>query len=206
MTDLLYVNASPRGEASVSTQSAAIFLQALPDTVTVIRLDLFHSDLPEYTPELARAKQKFATGTEMTEEEARQWQEVTDLVNQFTEVDHYLLAVPMWNFSVPYKLKQYIDLITHPGLTFTRDAGGIRGLASGDTTVIFARGGNYSPKNGQPDPYDFQSPYLNAWLELVGLGPVSEVLAQGTLAGPDAATQAVDNVRQQLESLAKRLG
>ena len=205
MSELLYINASPRGEASASTQAATLFLQALSSTVTVTRLDLFHSDLPEYTPELARAKQKFAMSDEMTEEEARQWREVTALVNQLTRADYYLLAVPMWNFSVPYKLKQYIDLVTHPGLTFIRDAEGIRGLASGGVTVIFARGGHYSPKNGQPDPYDFQSPYLSAWLGLVGLGPVSEVLVQGTLTGADAATQAVNNAREQLESLAKRL-
>ena len=112
------------------------------------------------------------------------------------------INVPMWNFSVPYRLKQYIDLITHPGLTFTREADGIRGLASGPATVIYARGGDYSPKDGKPDPFDFQSPYLSAWLGLVGLGPVDEVLVQTTMAGPDALANAVQGVKDQLMSLA----
>ncbi len=93
---------------------------------------------------------------------------ITQLVTQFLAADHYLLAVPMWNFSVPYKLKQYIDLITHPNLTFALGEKGMQGLATGNAVVVYSRGGDYSPKDGKPDAYDFQSPYLAAWLGLVG--------------------------------------
>jgi len=203
MTKLLYISASPRGEVAASTQAGEVFLRALPASVTVVHKDLFASALPEITPEIASAKQKFAMGVELEAAEAHQWAAVTELVEEFVGADQYLFGVPMWNFSVPYKLKQYIDLITHPGLTFTRDAQGIRGLASGNATVIYSRGGDYSPKDGQPDPYDFQSPYLNAWLGLVGLGPVAEVLVQGTMAGPDALGQALAGATPQLEALAQ---
>jgi FMN-dependent NADH-azoreductase len=169
-------------------------------------MDLFDAGLPEFTGELASAKQKFLMGQELTVAEQQQWQAVTQLVEQFVGADHYLFGVPMWNFNVPYKLKQYIDLITHPGLTFTRDEQGIRGLASGATTVIYSRGGDYSPKDGAPDPYDFQSPYLRAWLGLVGLGPVTEVLVQSTMAGPDALAAAVHSAAGQLVAAAQQLG
>ena len=112
----------------------------------------------------------------------------------------------MWNFSIPYKLKQYIDLITHPGLTFTQDENGPRGLASGTATLIYSRGGDYSPKDGKPDPFDFQSPYMNGWTSLVGLGPVSEVLVQRTMAGPDAVNEALEAQKNQLVALAQALG
>lgn len=203
MTTLLYINASPRGEDAASTQAAAGFLAALPAGVQVDRLDLFDMDLPEYTAVLASAKQHTMMGADLSADEQAQWQKVTQLVEQFVSADCYLLGVPMWNFSVPYKLKQYIDLVTHPGLTFTSDAEGIRGLASGPATVIYSRGGDYSPKDGNPDPFDFQSPYLNAWLGLVGLGPVTEVLVQATLAGPDALTQAVQGAESQLVAAAQ---
>lgn len=205
MAKLLYLNASPRGEVAASTRAAELFVSALPAHVTVERIDLFDAQLPEFTAELASAKQKFAMGMDLSDEEARQWRVITRIVEQFVSADHYLLGVPMWNFSVPYKLKQYIDLVTHPGLTFTRDEQGIRGLASGNVTIIYSRGGNYSPTDGKPDPYDFQSPYLQAWLGLVGLGPVSEVLVQGTMAGPNAAQDAVADAQAQLELLAQNL-
>jgi len=168
-------------------------------------VDLFDAGLPAFTAALASAKQKFAVGADLTEEEQRQWQVVTDLVAQFKAADHYLLGVPMWNFSLPYILKQYIDLITHPQLTFTRDEQGMRGLAAGPVTVIYSRGGNYSPKDGKPDPYDFQSPYLKAWLALVGLGPVEEILVQGTMAGPDALAEAVQGAAAQLLAAAGKV-
>ncbi len=205
MAKLLYLNASPRGEVAASTQAAELFISALSADVVVERIDLFDAQLPEFTAELASAKQKFAMGMDLSDAEARQWQVITRIVEQFVSADHYLLGVPMWNFSVPYKLKQYIDLITHPGLTFTRDEQGIRGLASGSVTVIYSRGGTYSPTDGKPDPYDFQSPYLQAWLGLVGLGPVSEVLVQATMAGPNALQEAVAGAQAQLASLAQEL-
>lgn len=206
MTNLLYINASPRGDLSAANQAASIFTDALPDSVKVNRLNLFEASLPEITLEITAAKMKFAMGLDLGEEEAEQWTAITNLVSQFVEADSYLFCVPMWNFSIPYKLKQYIDLITHPGLTFTRDENGPRGIASGPATLIYSRGGDYSPKDGKPDPFDFQSPYMNAWTRLVGLEPISEILVQKTMAGPDALSMTIEAQKSQLAALAKGLG
>jgi len=205
MTNLLYVSASPRGDFSAAEAAASVFLESLSDSVNVNKVNLFVRNLPEVTLEITSAKMKFAMGAELTEEESRQWAGVINLVDEFKAADHYLLGVPMWNFSVPYKFKQYVDLLTHPGLTFTRDENGIRGLASGSATVIYSRGGDYSPKDGKPDPFDFQSPYMNAWLGLVGLNPVNEVLVQNTMAGPNGIANAVAAVTEQLQSLAREI-
>ncbi len=206
MTNLLYINASPRSEASAANQASFIFTQALPNSVRVDRLNLFEAQLPEVTLEITAAKMKFARGLDLDDEEARQWSAITHLVSQFVEADRYLFAIPMWNFSIPYKLKQYIDLITHPGLTFTSDENGPKGLASGPATLIYSRGGDYSPKDGKPDPFDFQSPYMNAWTRMVGLDPVSEVLVQKTMAGPDALKETLEAQRSALIALATALG
>ncbi|MBT6891727.1 MAG: FMN-dependent NADH-azoreductase, partial [Gammaproteobacteria bacterium] len=185
---------------------ALIFTDALADSVQVNRLDLFDAKLPEVTLEITAAKMKFAMGLDLNDDEAKQWTAITNLVTQFVEADGYLFSIPMWNFSIPYKLKQYIDLITHPGLTFTSDENGPKGLASGQATLIYSRGGDYSPKDGKPDPFDFQSPYMNAWTRLVGLDPVSEVLVQKTMAGPDALNETLNVQKSQLVSLAKEMG
>ncbi len=205
MTQLLYLNASPRGDAAASTQAAKHFIEAVSGNVEIQQINLFEANLPEFSAELASAKQKFSIGMDLTEAESRAWSQATELVETFASADHYLFGVPMWNFSLPYKLKQYIDLITHPGLTFKADKDGIRGLVSGAATVIYSRGGDYSPKNGEPDPYDFQSPYLRAWLSLVGLNPVEEVLVQSTMAGPDAQQAAVSQAAERLQKLASKI-
>ncbi len=205
MTKVLYICASPRGEDSAAVQGARVFLGALADSVTVTEFNLFSESLPEYTHTLAGAKQKTMTAMELSAAEAAEWAQVTKLVDQFLSADHVLMAVPMWNFGVPYKFKQYIDLLTHPGLTFRMAKDGPRGVGSATGTVIYSRGGNYSPKNGQPDPFDFQSPYVKAWASLVGINPLEEVLIQGTMAGPEAQQQAVDAVTGQLTGAAAGL-
>ncbi len=206
MSKLLYISASPRGDDSASIQAARIFIDTLPDAIDVTHLDLSTLPMPDVTANVCSAKSKFMMGQELNAEEASEWKTVTQFVDTFLAADHYLIAVPMWNFSVPYTMKQYIDLITHPGLTFAADDKGMRGLASGDVTVIYARGGDYSPKNGEPDPFDFQSTYLKGWFTLVGLSPVNEVLVQRTMAGPDAQADAVEGARAQLERLAQSIG
>ena len=37
---------------------------------------------------------------------------------RFALADRVLISTPMWNFGIPYKLKQWIDVITQPGLAF----------------------------------------------------------------------------------------
>ena len=198
MTNLLYLSASPRGALSASCQAAGVFLEALHDDVSVNHIDLFSRQLPDVTLEVTSAKIKSFMSMELEAEEARQWTVITGLVREFLAADHYLMAIPMWNFGVPYKFKQYIDLINHPGLTFTRDENGPRGLASGTATLIYARGGNYAPKDGKPDPMDFQSTYMKAWLMSIGITDVTEVPVQNTMGGPDVVRQTIDGVRDLL--------
>lgn len=206
MTEVLYLCASPRGEDSTAVQAARVFLDGLSDEVRVSELNLFNEQLPEYTHALTDAKQKTMMGLELSGAEANEWARVTELVDQFLRSDHVLMAVPMWNFGIPYKFKQYIDLLTHPGLTFAMDKDGPRGIGSASGTVIYSRGGNYSPKDGQPDPFDFQSPYIQAWAALVGISPLEEVLVQGTLAGREAQGEAVASASEQLKAAAAKLG
>lgn len=205
MTTLLYIESSPREADSYSSQAAAIYLDALPASVQVERLNLFAANLPEFDAVAAAAKYKVMGGRPLSPAEEGAWSEVVALVERFKAADHYLIAAPMWNFGIPYKLKQYIDLITHPGLTFSPRPDGMEGLARGDAVVIYSRGGNYGPKDGQPDPYDHQSPYLQAWLGLVGVGPVVEVAVEGTMRPPAGADSHLDGVRARLEDLAAGL-
>jgi Flavodoxin-like fold len=42
--------------------------------------------------------------------------------HRFAAADAYLFSVPMWNAGVPYVFKQFIDVISQPGLLFGFDA------------------------------------------------------------------------------------
>ena len=40
---------------------------------------------------------------------------------RFDAADRYLFSVPMWNAGVPYILKQFIDVVSQPGMVFGFD-------------------------------------------------------------------------------------
>ncbi len=93
------------------------------------------------------------------------------------------------DFGLPYRLKHYVDLVTHPGLTFRNDAdGNVEGLAAGRTAVIIAASAMPFGTNPQIDALDFQLSYLRAWLGFIGVTDVHSVRVAGTF-GPDAMVE-----------------
>ena len=93
--------------------------------------------------------------------------------------DAYLLTVPMWNFSIPYTLKYYIDCIVQPGYVFSFNEFGMPVPLVHDRKMICvtSRGSDYSP--GSPShPYDFQEPYLRAIFGFIGITDLTFVHVQ----------------------------
>jgi FMN-dependent NADH-azoreductase len=43
------------------------------------------------------------------------------LIGRFQRANRIVLGLPMWNFSIPYKLKQLIDLTAQRNYLFTYD-------------------------------------------------------------------------------------
>ncbi len=124
MTTLLHISASPRGPRSESLAIAATFLDELRAThpeVTVEHWDLWDGTLPEFGPPAAAAKMAVFGGADPEGDEAAAWRAAHETFQRFDSADHYLFTVPMWNASVPYILKQLIDVISQPGMIFSFD-------------------------------------------------------------------------------------
>lgn len=70
--------------------------------------------------------------------------------------DAFLFAVPMYNWSVPAQVKQWIDLmIAHPRIGVHGD----QPLAGKPAILALSRGGGYGP--GSPkEGWDYATPYL----------------------------------------------
>ena len=92
-----------------------------------------------------------------------------ELVNEVMEADHIVMAVPIYNFSVPAVLKAWIDLIARVHLTFKyTDSGPVGLLKDKKATLIFASGG--VPIGS---PMDFASPYLKHVLGFIGITDIT---------------------------------
>ena len=94
MSKLLHIEASPRGERSSSITVAHHFVKAYqaanPDD-TVETLDLWHAELPEFDGAAIEAKYAIMHGQAHTPDQAKAWQAVTKIAEQFKSADKFVL-------------------------------------------------------------------------------------------------------------------
>jgi len=204
MSHLLYIQASPRGNRSSSSEVAESFIDAFKAASSdnhVTTLNVWEMNLPEFDGERLNAKYSFLHGQNPSDAETIAWQEIVDIAEQFKDADCYLFSVPMWNFSIPYKLKHFIDVITQPGLTFgVSPETGFFGLITGKpVTAIYSRGGEYS--NPEAKGMDFQKVYLEMALGFIGFREINSILIEPTLADPDTVNSAITAAKQQAKVL-----
>ena len=190
MTKLLYINASPRAE-SRSAAVAQAYIDAAVTATPGLEIDtikLWDEPLPAFDGDRANAKLAIITGQSHNDGQKTAWDEITAIAQRFIAADTYVFAVPMWNGGIPYRLKQYIDIIHQPGLLFGLDpATGYFGLLTGKRAVLVYTSGAFSP--AAPSPafgIDHQSTYMRAWLNQAGVSDIAEVRYQPTLLDPES--------------------
>ena len=204
MSRLLHVSASPRGARSQSLALAATFLDTyreLHPWHTVDTFDLWDGTLPEFGPSAAAAKMTIFGGGTPAGAEAEAWARARATFERFDSYDRYLFSVPMWNAGIPYVLKQFIDVVSQPGMVFGFDpATGYTGLLQGKKAALVLTSAVYGP--GRPPAFgsDFQAPYLRDWLAWAGVSDVEEVAFRPNLATADA-----DAARDRAHEAARRL-
>ena len=191
MSKLLYIQASPRIERSYSIAVADAFVstykQANPKD-EIVTMNLFKKDLPPFDGLTVQAKYTILHGLKHSPEELGAWRKVEDLIAEFKSADKYAMAVPIWNFGIPYRLKQYLDILLQPTYTFSfSPQEGYKGLVLGKPIfVAYSRGGAY-PKGSAEEAFDLQIKYLQLILGFIGFTDVRTLHVEPTLAGPDVA-------------------
>ena len=199
MTRVLYIEASPGQASSVSSTLANTFLDTYrkknPDH-EIEHLPLFEVDLPNFGQEGAR--QKFENLIAVMSgkgpiEAQGEWAGVMAEINRLKSADKVLLSAPMWNYSIPWRLKQWIDIVTHVGLTVLvepkDDAIHYVGQITGrPLQMILASGSPYEMRFPleSDEKVDFQRAYLDNIFRFLGFTDVRLVKAQptGIPAGP----------------------
>lgn len=203
MSSLLHVSASPRGAASESLAIASTFLDAYraahPDD-EIRTWDLWDGTLPEFGPAAARAKMSVFAGVEP--EGDRAWQAVKAAFARFAAADAYLFSVPMWNTGVPYILKQFVDVVSQPGMAFGFDpATGYSGLLTGKKAAVVYTSAVYGPVFRPGFGHDFQQPFFDTWLDWAGITEHTAITFR-----PDLVTADADGARQLAHAQAADLG
>jgi len=206
MAKLLHIQASPMGDLSFSNRLASAFLDsygAAHPSDSIEQLDLWKKDLPPFDFTAASGKYKVLRGLDHSPEEARAWQRVVELTEHLKSADKVVLSSGMWNFSVPYRLKQFIDNIVQPGLSFSYDpVKGYSGLITGKPLQILLASGSEYPAGSDAAAMDFQKPYLEMIFQFIGFQDIRTLRVEGTLSaragsnlekGMEAAVEAGKN-------------
>ncbi|TAN60727.1 ACP phosphodiesterase [bacterium] len=199
MKKLLHIIATPRGEESRTLQVTAAFLERFkkkyPDC-KIDELNLTAEALQPFTARIVSGKYVLLGGKELTESLKDTWKNIEYHINRFLSADGYLITAPMWNFSIPYSLKHYIDIIVQPKYLFRYTDKGVEGLAKNRRmAVITSRGGDYS----QESPfhaYDFQEPYLRFIFGFVGITDITFVNSQPMDMGEQTQKEKIEAAKE----------
>lgn len=181
---LLYIQASPRTMRSHGKAIADAFVEAWGRFNGHAKVDahnIWEMDLPELDGLAAEARYLAGAGKEAGEEHREAWGRVAGFAENFISYDRFVIASPMWNYLVPYKLKHYLDLVIQPRITFMREDEEYKSAVARKKAALFlARGGSY-PGGSQ---LDFQKPYLNLALNMMGLTNQHYIMLDGTGGDP----------------------
>jgi len=119
------------------------------------------------------------------------------LIDELMVADDLVFGVPMYNFSVPAVLKQWIDYICRAGITFKYGENGPLGLTGINRAFIVSSSG------GVPigSDMDYASRYLEHICRFIGVDKVIHIDASGSKGLPETiiahAKQQIDEVLSQ---------
>jgi FMN-dependent NADH-azoreductase len=205
MPKLLHVNCSPRSD-SESSAGARVFVDAFrkarPDWDIDV-MNLWREPLPEFEGYLLEAKYARMSGRVFTDSQRDAFAVAEHIAIRLALADRVLISTPMWNFSIPYKLKQWFDVIIQPGLTFRFDpaTGYLPLLKDRPTLVIVASGSDFitGMNRGRTD---MATPYLREVLRFIGVNNVRFVPIGPTTGPPEPILIARDIAHRRLAGLA----
>ncbi|TVP45424.1 MAG: FMN-dependent NADH-azoreductase [Halomonas sp.] len=203
MKKLLVIEASPRGEHSVSHNMARCFVQGWVDTHPngeVINRNLIDTGLRFV--DAAWLQAYFTPPEQHSPEMADALQLSDELVAELLAADHLVIATPVYNYNVPAVLKAWVDHIVRKGLTLGFDGSGL--VTGKKATVLIASGGLYT--EGSPiQDRDIASQYLRLILSVIGISDVTLVAGGGAKRvdlGEESMVSFVEKLGEQLQQAA----
>ncbi|EGQ9818493.1 FMN-dependent NADH-azoreductase [Vibrio parahaemolyticus] len=194
MSRVLALKSSILGDYSQSNKLVEDFIKNVDQDKLTVR-DLAANPLPVLDFAVA-------TALRATEDLSQEQQEVVDLSDTLIEevkaADTLVIAAPMYNFTIPTQLKNWIDLIARAGVTFKYTENGVQGLIEGKKAIVVTtRGGIH-----KDSPTDNVTPYLRTVLGFVGITDVEFVYAEALNMGEDAASKGILEAQSQLATMA----
>ncbi|PDZ50071.1 FMN-dependent NADH-azoreductase [Bacillus sp. AFS094611] len=210
MNKTLIINAHPKVDdpSSVSIKVLNHFLvsykELIPNNETIEQINLYDDVVPMIDKTVLSAWEKQGNGQKLTDEEQKVTERMSEILQQFKSANTYVIVLPLHNFNIPSKLKDYMDNIMIARETFKYTETGSVGLLKDGRRmlVIQASGGIYTNDDWYTE-VEYSHKYLKAMFNFLGIEDYQIVRAQGTaVLDPNEVLQ---NVYKEVEEVASRL-
>lgn len=186
MKNLLIINASPRGERSVTRRLTNLFvtkwLEAHPD------YDIHHREvgreaIPHVSELWIAAAAKPAELR--TENEINELKLSDQFIAEIKAADVIVLGTPMFNWSIPSALKAYLDQVIRANETVKMrpddPQNPYRGLLKDKKVYMLFSRGNAGYEKGEYFAHmNFQADYLRTVFNIMGLTDIQEIALNGS--------------------------
>ncbi|MEC2922200.1 FMN-dependent NADH-azoreductase [Bacillus tropicus] len=210
MNKTLIINAHPKVDdtSSVSIKVFNHFLESYKELIanneTIEQINLYDDVVPMIDKTVLSAWEKQGNGQEFTGEEHKVTERMSEILQQFKSANTYVIVLPLHNFNIPSKLKDYMDNIMIARETFKYTETGSVGLLKDGRRmlVIQASGGIYTNDDWYTE-VEYSHKYLKAMFNFLGIEDYQIVRAQGTaVLDPNEVLQ---NAYKEVEETASRL-
>ena len=195
----LIINAHPDPQnktAYCTNRLVDCLTKKLPDASV---LNLYNEDIPELTAEtLPLYGSVYDEKSSLSKREQQILARRAELIEQFKAADRLIIAMPMHNFSVTSRLKDYLDNIIMGGQTFQFSENGPQGLMGGHKALLVQSSGSvYS--TGPLAPWEQSYPFLRTVFGMLGFDSTDIVRAEGTMDPNIGLDVAVERACAELE-------
>ncbi|MFD2613440.1 FMN-dependent NADH-azoreductase [Paenibacillus gansuensis] len=193
MGKLLIINAHPDfdSKSSASLDVFNYFLNVYKEKHSkdevIEQINLYDEEVPLLDKTVLSAWSKQAEGKELTSQEKKVTDRMSELLKQFKSASKYVIVFPMHNFSIPTKLKDYIDNVLIARETFryleaplSNGRASVGLLDDGRSVVTIQASGSIYTNNDFYTELEYSNKFLKSIFYLMGIEDFEAVRIQGT--------------------------
>lgn len=187
---VLRIDSSVRKEGSISRDLTTRILERLAPEKVITR------DLTEELPLIDGnwVGANFTPADKRTDEQKEALSLSDTMIAELNEADTIVIGLPIYNFSVPARLKAWVDQVARAGVTFRYTEAGPEGLLKGKRAILAVASGG-TPVGSE---IDFATTYLKQVLGFIGITDVTIVAADQLALDADGSVKNAYNAVEQI--------
>lgn len=187
MSKLLVINAHPDVESktSMSLQVFDHFLRTYKenkdDNEVIEQINLYEDVVPMIDKVVLSGWEKSRNVEPLTYEENEVLERMNKILVQFKSANKYLIVMPLHNFNIPSKLKDYMDNILIARETFKYTENGSVGLLNdGRSMIVIQASGSIYTNDDWYTEVEYSYKYLKSMFTFLGIEDIKILRVQGT--------------------------